>query len=228
MANVLCKASVRTESDFARINVRKGSGTNTEILTTLAVGTMDLTVRDVQPDQQQKAALSGKVYQWFNVDLPDGGRGWIRDDLLDIVGDCGSVGYSSLPNPTWAFGLTRVEVIVRPPGDPERVRKAAFNRLDSSNLTALAGQASDPAVALAIRVKLGREDCATIFVADNLNKRGVGNVLGAAALVDVPQPNDESVVSTCRLLIVRGDESRITELGDLLVRFGDKLLAEDF
>ncbi|MBN8634840.1 MAG: chitosanase [Anaerolineae bacterium] len=127
MANVLCKASVRTESDFARINVRKGPGTNTEILTTLAVGTMDLTVRDVQPDQQQKAALSGKVYQWFNVDLPDGGRGWIRDDLLDIVGDCGSVGYSSLSTPTWAFGLTRVEVIVRPPGDPERVRKAAFN-----------------------------------------------------------------------------------------------------
>ena len=127
MANALCKAAVRSESDFARINVRKGAGTNTEILTTLAVGTSDLTVREVRADEQQKAYMSGKIYQWFNVDLPDGARGWIRDDLLEIVGDCGSFGYSNLSTPTAAFTLTRRDVIVQPDGDPDRVRKAAFN-----------------------------------------------------------------------------------------------------
>lgn len=127
MSSVLCKATVRTESDFARINVRKGAGTHTDVLTTLPVGTADLTVRDVRPDERQRASATGKLYQWFNVDLPDGTRGWVRDDLLDIVGDCGAFGYSSLSAPTHAFALTRVEVIVRPPGDPERVRKASFN-----------------------------------------------------------------------------------------------------
>ena len=127
MSNVLCKATVRSESDFSRVNVRKGAGTHTEVLTTLAVGTSDLTVREVRPDEQQKASSTGKIYQWFNVDLPDGTRGWIRDDLLEIVGDCGAFGYSSLSTPTLAFALTRVEVVTRPTNDPERVRKASFN-----------------------------------------------------------------------------------------------------
>lgn len=127
MSTVLCKATVRTESDFSRINVRRGAGTHFDILTTLAVGTSDLTVREVRPDEKQKASATGKVYQWFKVDLPDGQSGWIRDDLLDIVGDCGSMGYSSLTTPTYAFALTRVEVVARPPSDPDRVRKAAFN-----------------------------------------------------------------------------------------------------
>jgi len=127
MSNALCLATVRTESDFSRINVRKGAGTHTDILTTLPVGTSDLTVREVQPDAQQKASSNGKIFQWFNVDLPDGTRGWVRDDLVDIVGDCGSFGYSSLSTPTYAFALTRVDVVTLPPGDPHRVRKASFN-----------------------------------------------------------------------------------------------------
>lgn len=127
MTNTLCKATVRSESDFSRINVRKGAGTHTEIVTTLPVGTADLMVREVQPDEKGKASSQGKVYQWFRIDLPEGGDGWVRDDLIDIVGDCGSFGYSSLMQPTFAFALDRVLGIERPADDPDRVRKASFN-----------------------------------------------------------------------------------------------------
>jgi hypothetical protein len=61
-----------------------------------------------------------------------------------------------------------------------------------------------------------------------LDSKGLGNVLGAAALVDSPQPSSAAVVAACHAYIRRGDASRIPELRDLLLRFGDKPLAEDY
>ena len=108
------------------------------------------------------------------------------------------------------------------------IRKTAFNRLDSSHEATLARDAKDPAIVLAARIKLKQEDWNTAFKAGNLDKAGLGNVLGAVALVDSPQPSSTAVVSACHAFIRRGDSSRIPELKDLLHRFGDKPLAEDF
>jgi len=108
------------------------------------------------------------------------------------------------------------------------IRKAAFNKLGAAQLTGLAQTAKDPAVALAARVKVNQETWNTAFKPGNLESKGLGNVLGAVALVDTPQPSSSSVVAACHTFIRRGDSSRIPELKDLLTRFGDKPLAEDY
>lgn len=108
------------------------------------------------------------------------------------------------------------------------VRKTGFNKLEEPALNDLAQTAKDPAVTLAARIKLKQENWGTAFKPDNLDSKGLGNVLGAAALVDSPQPSSAVVVSACHSYIRRGDSSRIPELKDLLMRFGDKPLAEDY
>ncbi|MFO7324062.1 MAG: chitosanase [Chloroflexota bacterium] len=124
MPTIPCTATVRDIANATTINVRSGPGTHTAILTTLPTGASGLIVLDVQPDELL-ANAGGKVYQWFQLRLPDGATGWVRDDLLDIHGECASFGYKALPSPTPAFSLTRVP---RPPTpEQERVRKAAFN-----------------------------------------------------------------------------------------------------
>lgn len=108
------------------------------------------------------------------------------------------------------------------------VRKAGFNKLETPALTALARTAKDPAVALAARIKSKQENWGTAFKPGSLENKGLGNVLGAVALVDSPQPSSAAVVSACHTYIRRGDSSRIPELRNLLMRFGDKPLAEDY
>lgn len=108
------------------------------------------------------------------------------------------------------------------------IRKKAFNKLDTAHVTTLSQTTKDPAVALAARIKLNQLDWNAAFKPANLSKTGLGNVLGAVALVDSPQPSSGSVVAACHTFIRQGDSSRIPELKDLLLRFGDKPLAEDY
>jgi hypothetical protein len=108
------------------------------------------------------------------------------------------------------------------------VRKAGFNKLETPALTDLARTAKDPAVVLAARIKSKQENWGAAFKPGSLDSKGLGNVLGAVALVDSPQPSSAAVVSACHTFIRRGDSSRIPELKDLLMRFGDKPLAEDY
>jgi hypothetical protein len=65
----------------------------------------------------------------------------VRDDLVDIVGECSDVGYGTVNAPTFAFTLTRADpatlaprrlstqemAVARPNDSEERVRRAAFN-----------------------------------------------------------------------------------------------------
>ena len=108
------------------------------------------------------------------------------------------------------------------------IRKASFNKLDSAHLITLAENSKDPALGLAVKVRLQREQWGSIFEPTNLVSTGFGTVLGAVALVDNPQPDNHLVVKACHTVIRQGDYSRIAELGDLLDRFGDKDLAEDY
>ncbi len=88
------------------IYVRAGPSRLYDTLRRLPVGAANLPVLDVRPDEQNEA-LSGKVYQWFLLELPGGGSGWARDDLLEIVGDGTRFGYGVLPTRTFAFALRR-------------------------------------------------------------------------------------------------------------------------
>ncbi len=124
MATSQCRATVRIVGDFPSINVRSGPGRHTSVIGELAVEAADLDILDVRPDELETMS-SNKIYQWFQLALPDGATGWVRDDLLDICGDCTSQGYDVIARPTPAATLTRVAR--KPTADLERVRKAAFN-----------------------------------------------------------------------------------------------------
>lgn len=122
-----CKATIRAVSDISHVNVRSGPGTHTDVLDTFPVGTFGLDVLDVQPDGQGVSS-GGRVYQWLQLQLPDGRRGWVRDDLVEIQGDCRFFGYGVLALSTRPSNLARTdgEAESSPAGD-ERDRKAAFN-----------------------------------------------------------------------------------------------------
>src|SRR5689334_3237669 len=103
-----CAAIIRGLAGFPQVNVRSGPGMHTAISGTLPVGTSGLKVLEVRPDELQKES-GGKIYQWFRVGLPDGSTGWVRDDLIDIQGDCVEFGYGPLAGAVSAFSLTRTK-----------------------------------------------------------------------------------------------------------------------
>lgn len=125
MSTTPCAATVRRSPGITSINIRTGPGAHTAILGTVPTGATGLRVLDVRPDERE-TKKDGKLFQWFYLDFPDGRRGWVRDDLIDINGDCTLAGYGRLGRPTHAFALTRGF----PPPSPEeqeRIRRAAFN-----------------------------------------------------------------------------------------------------
>ncbi len=124
MPDIPCTASVRPRSDYASVNLRDGPGLHHNRIGTVNVGVSGLRVLDVQADEFDSDA-AGQVYQWFQVGLADGSLGWLRDDLIEIVGACGSFGYDRLTQPALASALER-----RFDGslfDSERIRQAAYH-----------------------------------------------------------------------------------------------------
>lgn len=126
-----CRVTIRTASDIARINVRSGPGTHHAVLSQLDVGLSGLVVQEVRPDERGQSVRS-RVYQWFRIMLPDGRSGWVRDDLVDIEGECTPFGYGRLAQRIRAGNLTR-DMRPAPVASPEdnaalgRVQRAAFN-----------------------------------------------------------------------------------------------------
>jgi hypothetical protein len=112
--------------------------------------------------------------------------------------------------------------------DDWKVRQAAFGKLDESSLDIITREAKDPASVLAANIRLGRTNWKEAFSFKSNTAGKLGDVIGAAALVDDPQPTSYDVVAACHNFIRLGDSSRIPELINLLNRFGDVSLAEDY
>ncbi len=110
MNNIPFTASIRSgvNSDIDTINVRKGPGTDFAVLTELPTGTDNLVVKNVSPDSKN-SRFGNKVYQWFEIVLPDGSTGWIRDDLIDVSGDGTPFGYGVIMGKAFALELSRAE-----------------------------------------------------------------------------------------------------------------------
>lgn len=123
------------------VNVRSGPGTNFDVAFTVPVGMDSLKILDVNSDAEGKAK-DGKVYQWFKLIFHGGAVGYVRDDLLDLVGDCGPQGYETYVERTFAFTQTREGSNEPRPLDPsptdpnrhaptdimnpDRIRRASF------------------------------------------------------------------------------------------------------
>ena len=108
------------------------------------------------------------------------------------------------------------------------VRKAAFKKLNDNSLDMLTQSAKDPALILSAKIRLGRTSWNEAFSGKRGSAGTLGHVIGAAALVETPQPTSNDVVSACHKFIQLGDASRIPELIFLLNKFGDVTLAEDY
>jgi hypothetical protein len=133
------------------VNARAGAGTHFAVVEKVTVGTDVSRVTEIRSDAESKG-LNGKLYTWFKVRLSSGIEAWIRDDLLDLLGDCTPLGYEVYPQRTFAFAVQRstLEPGVQPsapvPSEPvtepavpvvgplepppvdemERIRRAAF------------------------------------------------------------------------------------------------------
>jgi hypothetical protein len=108
------------------------------------------------------------------------------------------------------------------------VRKAAFKKLDVTSLDILTSEAKDPAITLSAKIRLGRVSWNEAFSGKSNSTLTLGDVIGAAAIVDIPQPTSFDVVSACHKFIQLGDASRIPELIFLLNKYGNVSLAEDY
>jgi hypothetical protein len=132
-----CTAAVRRVSDYALAYARSAPGITNPYVGVVPVGVGGYRVLEAQSDGTN---------QWLKLEFDGGGSGWVRDDVLDIQGDCTLVGYGVLNEPKQASTLVRGGVgdntpITRPTPTPpvtpppppspadtaERVRKAAFN-----------------------------------------------------------------------------------------------------
>lgn len=91
---------------ITEINVRSGASTDNELVFKVPVGMSGQRILEAQTDSGDKN-LDGKVYEWFKIQFDGGAVGWIRDDLLEIEGDCTAFGYPDLSELTFAFQLVR-------------------------------------------------------------------------------------------------------------------------
>jgi len=106
-------------------------------------------------------------------------------------------------------------------------RKKAFNRLNANSLKKIVTTTNqDKAMEIAAKIILKQTNWSKEF--SNTSSEHLDWVIGAAALVEKPKPTSTSIVNACHTYIKRGDYYRIPELRNLLLRYGDKPLAEDY
>ncbi len=136
-------ATLRGIDNFPTVNIRAGAGTHYLQVVSLPKGTSNLRVLDARPDEEGRA-FQEKTYQWLNITLPDGRTGWVRDDLVEIMGDLSSVGYGKLVNPVVAFSLTRdvTGIVVPPPHMPAAACIAEITGIASLSFVRVRSSAS--------------------------------------------------------------------------------------
>lgn len=128
-------------------------------------------------------------------------------------------------------GLTNQDLLIMVllhGGDFPAVRKHAFNKLDAVHLISLVTEAKDPAQVMAAKIKLGELNWDQMFSSESLTTNGLGNVMGATALVNRPKPDTNAVIAICHRMATQDPSTRWPELVELLNRFGNRELAEDY
>lgn len=115
---------------ITEVNVRNDPSLKNDFLFKMPVGTRNIPVLDVAPDSRGDS-LNGKIYQWLKLRFSDGSVGWIRDNLIEIVGDGTRFGYPVLTTPVLAINLTRREPVTQPP--PTTPSEPAPTTGDSNN-----------------------------------------------------------------------------------------------
>lgn len=108
---------IRENPAVVEVNVRSGPNTTYVLMFKVPVGMANLLVLEVRVDDKN-TALQGKTYQWFRLRFPDGRDGWVRDDLIDVVGDGSPFGYPVVAQPVIGFSLARSGGVSSAPAVP--------------------------------------------------------------------------------------------------------------
>ncbi len=98
---------------ITEINIRSGPGTSFSLVSKAPVGVSGLPVLAVRADNDGRH-FQNKLYQWLQLQFPDGQSGWARDDLIEVQGDGTAFGYGLVHVRTFAFLLKRVESVAVP------------------------------------------------------------------------------------------------------------------
>lgn len=106
---------------ITEVNIRASRTVNSEKKFTAPVGMGMLKITRVRADRDN-ASTNGKLHYWIKIEFPGGADGWVRDDLVQIEGDCAKFGYSDGLAKTRAFDLTIDPNVVKPgPAEPDEV-----------------------------------------------------------------------------------------------------------
>ncbi len=145
MSNEAYTIIVRGIPNQPAVNVRAGPNTAHNLLFKVDVGVRCTVLLDIEPDEANQGYL-GKAYSWFKIYFPDGRVGWVRDDLVDVVGDLAVFGYGKVERQTMAFNLTRelVQIVEPTPMTPSATPAPAPREL-SRRAQAQAAVPSAPA-----------------------------------------------------------------------------------
>lgn len=112
------------------------------------------------------------------------------------------------------------------------IMKYAFTNLKNiAGLKEVAEKATDDAIKLAAELRLKMKTIDEAFsdaLNDDRSSKGLGDVLAAISLLPNLEDINKEVTDACLILIKRGDESRIPELVELLLNYGDIALTEDY
>jgi hypothetical protein len=98
-------------SNFPSVNLREGASITFRIVATVPKGLSGLPIIAAKADAEGRS-FQGKVFQWLLVSLPDSRTGWVRDDLVELIGDCSHIGYGNLVAATLAFSLIRADEVM--------------------------------------------------------------------------------------------------------------------
>jgi hypothetical protein len=122
-----CLAKLAGRTDKTTVNVHTGPGLSRSLVMQAPKGATGLPVLDVRPDEG-KSSRFGKTYRWFKLQFADGREGWVRDDLVEIVGDCRAVGYRNLSQYVNAFSYTHnPSQQTKQPGQSDKVNRRTRN-----------------------------------------------------------------------------------------------------
>src|SRR2546430_14013874 len=104
MAYTIFIRGIPENPQVIEVRVHIAPGVNTAAPFRIPVGATITSCSEVKPDPANDA-FNGQVYKWFNLTFSDGRTGWVRDDLLDLQGDCSAFGYGSYASRTFAFSV---------------------------------------------------------------------------------------------------------------------------
>ncbi len=104
MAYTVYIRGIPENKQITEVRVHVTPGLNTPVPFRVPVG-QQATCTEIKADPGGDN-FQGQVYKWFNLTFSDGRQGWIRNDLLDVIGDWTGMGYGKYDNRTFAFSAS--------------------------------------------------------------------------------------------------------------------------